>query len=87
MWIAAGMLTSPSRTNIFIDEEVVRTVPDLITLVETQTGAPVTTEVIRPGLRVSVVGLRSTPLYHSPEALRVIGPSAFGYQLPFVALQ
>ena len=48
---------------------------------------PLTTEVIRPGLRVSVVGLRSTPLYHSPEALRVVGPSAFGYQLPFVALQ
>ena len=38
-------------------------------------------------LIVEVVGLRSTPLYHSPEALRVVGPSAFGYQLPFVALQ
>jgi hypothetical protein len=69
-----------------IDEEVALTVPDLITLVETDSGTPVTTEVVRPGLRVSILGLPSSPLYHTPEALRVVGPQAFGYALPFVAL-
>jgi DUF917 family protein len=69
-----------------VDEQVVLTVPDLITLLETETGTPITTEVLRPGLRVSVVGLRSTPLYHTPEALRVVGPDAFGYEVPFVPL-
>jgi hypothetical protein len=69
-----------------IDERVVLTVPDLIATVETETGAPVTTEVLRPGLRVSVLGLRSSPLYQTPEALRVVGPRAFGYDLPFVPL-
>ena len=61
-----------------VDEQVVLTVPDLITLVETDSGTPVTTEVVRTGLRVSVLGLRSSPLYHTPEALRVSGraPSA-----------
>ena len=62
------------------------TVPDLITCVETQTGTPITTEVVRPGLRVSVLGLRSSPLYRTPEALRVVGPRGFGYELPFVPL-
>ena len=69
-----------------IEGEVVLTVPDLITLVETDSGTPVTTEVVRPGLRVSVLGLPSSPLYHTPEALRVAGPQAFGYDLPFVSL-
>ena len=69
-----------------IDEEVALTVPELITLVETDSGTPVTTEVVRPGLRVSILGLPSSPLYHTPEALRVVGPQAFGYALPFVAL-
>ncbi|MFI5395496.1 MAG: DUF917 domain-containing protein [Candidatus Binatia bacterium] len=69
-----------------VDGAVVLTVPDLITTVETETGAPVTTEMLRPGLRVTVIGMRSTPLYHTPEALRAVGPRAFGYDLPFVAL-
>ena len=69
-----------------VDETVALTVPELITLVETDCGTPVTTEVVRPGLRVSVLGLPSSPLYHTAEALRVVGPQAFGYALPFVAL-
>lgn len=69
------------------DEQVVLTVPDLITVVETHTGTPITTEVVRPGLRVSVLGMRSTPLYHTPAALRVVGPRAFGYDVPFGPLE
>ncbi len=69
-----------------IDEEVVLTVPDLITLVETESRVPVTTEVVRPGLRVDILGLPSTPLYNTAEALRVVGPRAFGYEMPFVSL-
>ncbi|MFI5364707.1 MAG: hypothetical protein ACHQ4J_03710 [Candidatus Binatia bacterium] len=70
-----------------IDEQTALTVPDLITVVETHTGTPITTEVVRPGLRVSILGLRSTPLYHTPEALQVVGPRAFGYDFPFVPLE
>ena len=69
-----------------VDEQTVLTVPDLITAVETHTGTPITTEVVRPGLRVSILGLRSTPLYHTPAALQVVGPRAFGYDVPFVPL-
>jgi DUF917 family protein len=70
-----------------VDEQTALTVPDLITIVETHTGTPITTEVVRSGLRVSILGLRSTPLYHTPEALQVVGPRAFGYDVPFVALE
>ncbi len=69
-----------------IDGEVALTVPDLITVVERDTGSAVTTELLRPGLRVAVLGLPCTPLYHAPDALRVVEPRAFGYDLPFVRL-
>jgi uncharacterized protein len=70
-----------------VDEQVVLTVPDLIAAVETETGTPITTEVLRPGLRASILGFASSPLYHTAEALAVVGPGAFGYDLPFVPLR
>jgi len=70
-----------------LGEEVALTVPDLITLVETETGSPVTTEILRPGLRVSVMGLPCSPLMKTEKALKAVGPKAFGYELPYVALQ
>lgn len=64
----------------------VLTVPDLITLVEAESGIPITSDLARPGLRVSVVGMQSSPLLRSPEALAVVGPRAFGYELDFIPL-
>ncbi len=69
-----------------LDDAVVLTVPDLITLVETDTGAPVSTEILRPGLRVTVLGLPCSPLMRTGRALRSVGPAAFGYDLPYVPL-
>jgi uncharacterized protein len=69
-----------------IGEEVALTVPDLITLVETETGNPVTTEILRPGLRVTAVGLPCSPLMKTTKALKAVGPKAFGYDLPYIGL-
>jgi uncharacterized protein len=69
-----------------IGDAVALTVPDLITLVETETGNPVTTEILRPGLRVTVVGLPCSPLMKTTKALKAVGPKAFGYDLPYIGL-
>jgi DUF917 family protein len=69
-----------------VDDRVHLTVPELIGVVETETGAPLTTEVLRPGLRATVLGFPCSPLYRTPEALRVVGPAAFGYDVPLVML-
>ena len=66
-----------------VDGEVVATVPDLICIVETGTGRPISTEELRYGLRVSVVGLPVSPLLRSAEALAVVGPGAFGYDAEY----
>jgi len=59
------------------------TVPDLICMVDLETGEAITTEVLRFGLRVAVIGLPCHPLLRTPEALAVIGPRAFGYDLDY----
>jgi len=54
-------------------------VPDLIIVLDADTGQAITTEVLRFGLRVAVLALPCHALLRTPEALAVIGPAAFGY--------
>ena len=61
------------------DGDVVVVVPDLICLVDAETAEPVTTEVVRYGLRVAVLGIPAPALLKTPQALAVVGPAAFGY--------
>ena len=61
------------------DGEVAVVVPDLICLVDLTTGQPVTTEIVRYGLRVAVLRVPAPGLLTTPEALRTVGPAAFGY--------
>lgn len=53
--------------------------PDLIVVLDSDTGLPITTEMLRYGQRIAVLGLPAHPLMRSPEALEVVGPAAFGY--------
>jgi DUF917 family protein len=54
-------------------------VPDLICLVEAETGEPITTEQLRYGLRVVVLAIPCTSRLRTSESLKVVGPAAFGY--------
>ena len=54
-------------------------VPDLICIVDTETGEPITTEVLRYGLRVTVLGIPAPEMLRTPLALTYVGPAAFGY--------
>jgi len=53
-------------------------VPDLIVILDVDTGHAITTDVLRYGQRVAVLALPCHPLLRTPEALAVIGPQAFG---------
>jgi len=62
-------------------------VPDLIAVLDADTGLPITTEMLRWGQRIAVLAMPSHDLLRSPEALKVIGPAAFGYDdVEFVPL-
>ncbi|WP_136656600.1 DUF917 domain-containing protein [Nitratireductor sp. XY-223] len=53
-------------------------VPDLIVILDIDTGEAITTEMLRYGQRVSVLALPCHPLLRTPEALAVVGPAGFG---------
>lgn len=65
-------------------EEPIAVVPDLIVLVDVDSGEPLTTEVLRYGFRVEVLVLPPPPVLTTPEALRFVGPRAFGYDVDYV---
>lgn len=54
-------------------------VPDLISVLESSTGRPVTTESMTYGLRVSVIGTPCDPAWRTAAGLAVAGPAAYGY--------
>jgi DUF917 family protein len=69
------------------DGQVLAAVPDLISLVDAETGKPYTTESMRYGLRVHVLGIPCSPIWWRPQALALVEPRMFGYDLDPVRLE
>tara|TARA_Y100000588_G_scaffold165575_1_gene179589 strand:- start:248 stop:1324 length:1077 start_codon:yes stop_codon:yes gene_type:complete len=69
-----------------IGNEVVCVVPDLISIVDSERGEPITTELLRYGFRVTVIGFPSPDLWTTEEGLQVVGPSCFGYDVDYTPL-
>jgi DUF917 family protein len=65
------------------DGEVLAVVPDLIALVDLDSGEPLTTEVLRYGFRADVLVLPPSPVLTTSVALRFVGPRAFGYDIDY----
>jgi DUF917 family protein len=59
--------------------ETLITVPDLIVLIEQESGQALGSEAVRYGLRVDVLALPAARELRTPAAMAVVGPQAFGY--------
>lgn len=70
-----------------IGDQTLAIVPDLITILDRETGEPITTENLGYGQRVKVVAISATENMRTPQALEVIGPRAFGIQEDFRKLE
>jgi DUF917 family protein len=62
------------------------TTPDLITLIDTFSGQPVTTEAVKYGLSVDVLGLPCDPIWRSKAGLDLVGPRYFGIDVDYKPL-
>ncbi|HEY1366320.1 MAG TPA: DUF917 domain-containing protein [Gaiellaceae bacterium] len=69
------------------DGEVVCSVPDLIIVMDAETGEPITTEELRYGFRVVVLGAPCVPAWRTEEGLALVGPRYFGYDIDFVPVE
>ena len=62
------------------------TSPDLICVLNTDSGEAIGTETIRYGQRVSVIALPPPEVFLSARGLELVGPSAFGYDIPYTSV-
>jgi DUF917 family protein len=67
--------------------EIVVSVPDLITILDAETGHPITTEGLRYGFRVVVLGIPCDPRWRTPRGLELVGPRYFGYDIEYMPVE
>lgn len=60
--------------------ELIAVTPDLICVLDLATGNPVTTESLRYGSRIAVLGAPCHPMWRSQRGLETAGPRHFGYE-------
>lgn len=61
--------------------------PDLICALDADGGLPVTTESLRFGLALRLIGLPADPQWRSPAGLDLAGPGYFGYPHDFAPIE
>jgi DUF917 family protein len=65
------------------DDEAVVMVPDIICLMDSESGEAVGTETLRYGQRIAVVALPAPDILSTPKGLTLVGPRAFGYDIDY----
>jgi uncharacterized protein len=66
---------------------VTASVPDLITVLDTETADAIVTERVRYGQRVTVIAFGCHPIWRTPAGLAAAGPRAFGYDFDYVPVE
>jgi DUF917 family protein len=69
------------------DGQTLVTTPDMITLLEAETGAPVTADAIRYGVRVAALAFPCVDAWRTPRGLELVGPRYFGYDIEYRPFQ
>lgn len=70
-----------------IDGEFKVTTPDLIAVLDIDTGEPITTEALRYGYRVAVIAMPCSPKWRTEAGLELVGPRYFGYETDYRPLE
>jgi uncharacterized protein len=91
-----GLGATPGQLEVVFQNEnlaarragrIVALVPDLICILDSDTAEPITTEALKYGQRVKVVGVSVPPIMRTNAALQTFGPQAFGLAEPYVPLE
>ena len=67
--------------------DVMASVPDLISVLDTETADAIATERVRYGQRVTVVAMPCHPVWRTQRGLEEAGPRAFGYDFDYVPVE
>ena len=68
-------------------DQILATTPDLLAVLDTETGTPITTEGLHYGQRATVVGIPCQPIWRSERGLELAGPRYFGWDIDYVPIE
>lgn len=68
-------------------ERIRASVPDLITIVDFETGTPINAERLRYGQRVAVFATGCPKFYRTEKALKVVAPRCFGFDIDYIPME
>ena len=66
---------------------VLASVPDLITVLDSETADAIASEVIRYGQRVTVIAFACDPVWRTERGIEVAGPRTFGYDFDYLPVE
>jgi DUF917 family protein len=66
---------------------VLASVPDLITVLDSETADAIVTERIAYGQRVTVIAFACDPIWRTENGIAVAGPRAFGYEFDYLPVE
>ena len=66
---------------------VLASVPDLITVLDSETAEAIATERIRYGQRVTVIAFACAPVWRTEKGIAATGPRAFGYDFDYLPVE
>ncbi|TVT28930.1 DUF917 domain-containing protein [Salinicoccus cyprini] len=61
--------------------------PDLITVLDAETGMPITTEGLKFGMRVVILGMPCDPKWRTDKGIETVGPGYFGYDFEYQTIE
>jgi len=67
--------------------KLLASVPDLISVLDSETADAIVTERIRYGQRVTVIAFGCDPVWRTERGIEVAGPRAFGYDFDYVPVE
>jgi DUF917 family protein len=84
-WRGAGMEIAFQNEWIvaWLEQKPIAMSPDLICVLDTESGEAIGTETIRYGQRITVIALPPPAIFLTAKGLAHVGPRAFGYDLAF----
>ncbi|HEY5260334.1 MAG TPA: DUF917 domain-containing protein [Rhabdochlamydiaceae bacterium] len=68
-------------------EEILATTPDILAIVELESGTPITSDGLRYGLQVALLAIPAPKMWQTDLGLTLVGPKYFGYPVSYIPIK
>lgn len=69
------------------DQNLLASTPDLISILDHETGQPITTEQLKYGQRVDLIAYPCDKKWRTEKGIEVVGPNYFGYDVQYQSIE